>query len=155
MESDNVREAKAILLRAEGAKIVGIELMKLFEDQSQWSQATFGTDLERGPIGALKHLAEEATEAAIAEEATEAAIAEDILGHNERPARVAELKSAALTERADCLLLLLDANRRAGSSVLELIRAAQAKMVINRARTFPKPTSDVPSHHVHDVGGES
>ena len=43
---------------------IGAALTALATDQSQWSQQTFGTDEERGPVGALHHLAREAVEAA-------------------------------------------------------------------------------------------
>ena len=66
---------------------------RLLEDQSKWSQATFGTDQERKPIGALKHLAKEAIEAVDAVEADD--------------------RTAIEEEFADCFLLLMDAARRA------------------------------------------
>ncbi len=101
---------------------MGWALDDLARDQAEWSQATFGKDSDRGPIGALKHLEKEAREC-----------------------------QAAPTDReeyADCLLLLLDAARRAGISPCGLIRAAQAKMVVNKARTWPKPVDDTPVEHV-------
>ncbi len=91
-------------------------------DLAEWSQATFGTDSERGPIGPLKHLISEAQEAI------------------ERP-NVPE-------EYADCFLLILDAARRAGIKPMQLVEAAQAKMKVNRSRTYPRPESDQPSFHV-------
>lgn len=122
---------------------VGTELLALAEDQSQWSQATFGTDAERGPIGALKHLGKEAKEAEDAAETLKL-----VAGCEEEE----QGRRILLTELADCLLLLNDATRRAGFSLLELIRAAQAKMAVNRTRTYPKPTSDVPSEHIKESG---
>lgn len=107
---------------------VGGELHNLVRDQSEWSQATFGTDAERGPIGAIKHLQKEAAEAL------------DAVGTD----RFRE-------EMADCFLLVLDAARRGGTKPLELIRAAQAKMEVNRARTWPKPVDDTPVEHVREV----
>ncbi len=100
---------------------LGAELWSLANDQAKWSQATFGTDAERGPIGALRHLEKEAREAA------------------ENP--------TDRSEYADCLLLILDASRRAGMTTLELIKEAQRKMEINKARTWAKPTSDDPVEH--------
>lgn len=101
---------------------LGRQLNALAADQSQWSQATFGTDAERGPLGALRHLEKEARETQEAPQDSE--------------------------EYADCFLLILDAARRAGISPLQLIEAAQRKMVINRARTWPKPVDDNPVEHV-------
>jgi hypothetical protein len=98
----------------------------LVNDQSEWSQATFGSDAERGPIGALKHLALEAVEAQAAPHVWE--------------------------EYADCFLLILDAARRAGIKPMQLVQAAQAKMIKNRKREWPKPTSDEPVEHVRKVG---
>lgn len=100
---------------------LGCALAELAADQAAWSQATFGSDVERGPIGALLHLEREAREAA------------------ENPADV--------TEYADCLLLILDASRRAGLDPLKLIRAAQEKMKVNKSRVWPKTVGDVPTEH--------
>lgn len=105
---------------------LGDKLADLVTEQAQWSQATFGTDASRGPLGALKHLAKEAVEA------------QESVG----------CKSDFTTEMADCLLLVLDASRRGGVKVMQLIEAAQVKMQINKAREWPKPTSDEPVEHV-------
>jgi len=99
----------------------------LVTDQAEWSQETFGSDSQRGPIGALKHLSKEALEAV-----------ESVGTDN--------LKS----ELADCFLLILDASRRAGMKPLELVKAAQAKMKINRSRQWPKPTDDEPVEHIKE-----
>jgi NTP pyrophosphatase (non-canonical NTP hydrolase) len=97
----------------------------LVQDQSKWSQETFGSDAERGPAGALKHLAKEATEAveAIGTEHLE-------------------------EELADCFLLILDAARRARVKPMALVEAAQRKMVVNRSRTWPTPVPDEPVEHI-------
>lgn len=97
----------------------------LVNDQAKWSQETFGSDSERGPMGALKHLEKEAKEC------------QDAVG-------TPELKE----ELSDCLLLLIDASRRAGLKPMQLVEAAQAKLEINKQRTWPKPTSDDPVEHV-------
>ncbi len=101
---------------------LGRRLDALASDQSNWSQATFGTDHERGPLGALRHLEKEARETQEAPDDSE--------------------------EYADCFLLILDAARRAGISPRLLIEAAERKMTINRARTWPKPVDDNPVEHV-------
>lgn len=105
------------------------KFIDLVRDQSKWSQATFGSDRERSCLGALRHLEKEAAEAA-------QAFREHGVGD--------ELRE----ELADCFLLLLDASRRAGIKPMQLVEAAQAKMVTNKARTWPKPTSDEPVEHV-------
>lgn len=107
---------------------VGESMFDLARDQAEWSQATFGSDANRGPVGALKHLEREAREAIAA-----------VGGHD--PLAVRE-------ELADCFLLILDASRRSGLKPLDLIRAAQAKMVKNRSRAWPTPTIDEPVEHI-------
>lgn len=99
----------------------GARLTALIADQSEWSQATFGRDTERGPVGALKHLALEAKEA--------------------------ETDPTNIVEYADCFLLILDATRRAGFSFDELLDAAATKMVVNKLREWPKTVGDVPTMH--------
>lgn len=103
---------------------LGIALADLVEDQADWSQKTFGSDSERGPIGPLKHLIKEANEA---------------IANPTDP-----------SEYADCLILILDASRRAGIKVMQLIEAAQAKMKKNKAREWPKceaSNSEEPIEH--------
>jgi len=107
---------------AEHCYELGQKLNALADDQASWSQATFGTDQDRGPLGALRHLEKEARETQEAPDDSE--------------------------EYADCFLLILDAARRAGISPLQLIEAAQRKMVINRGRTWPRPVDDNPVEHV-------
>lgn len=101
---------------------VGLQLTTLAVVQSTWSQATFGTDAERGPLGALRHL--------------------------EKESREAQDKPGDAEELADCFLLILDAARRSGIGPLQLIEAAQRKMDINRTRQWPKPVDDQPVEHV-------
>lgn len=123
--------------------ILGRALYDLATDQAEWSQATFGTDKERGPIGALKHLELEAIEARQE--------AENFRDWGGDPGRLREIARNFVIEMADCLLLLLDASRRGGFTVMQLMEAAQAKMQINKHRTFIKPTTDVPSQHVKEA----
>jgi len=103
---------------------IGDRLTDLISDQAHWSQQTFGLDSERGPIGPLKHLAKEAGEAQTAK------------------------KPQDLEEFADCLLLTLDATRRAGYNILELIKAAEIKMRINKGREWPTGKPDEPVEHI-------
>ena len=116
--------------------VIGDALNDLVRDQSAWSQATFGTDAERGPIGALKHLAKEAVEA------EQAVFMNHGLGGD---------RGIIAEELADCLLLILDATRRAGFTPIELIRAAELKMVTNKRRVWPKTVGDVPSEHAKEA----
>ena len=97
-------------------------LNEFWVELSEWSQATFGADGERGPIGPLKHLAKEVQEALA--------------------------DPGDLIEYADLLFLVFDATRRAGFSFEDLLAACWRKLAINRARTWPKPSSDEPVEHV-------
>ncbi len=90
---------------------LGANLVDLADEISDWSQKTFGLDTERGPLGALKHLEEEAREA--------------------------QANPYGKEELADCLILLLDAARRADTSPSVLVQAARDKMKINKARVHP------------------
>lgn len=104
---------------------LGDKLSDLCRTQSEWSQATFGTDAERGPIGALKHLKKECDECLAKPDDRE--------------------------EYADLLILVLDASRRAGIKPMQLIELAQAKIEVNKKRQWPKPTSDEPVEHIREV----
>src|SRR4051812_7069770 len=91
-------------------------LTDLWSQQSEWSQRTFGADSVRGPNGPLKHLKRECDEAM------------------ETPSDI--------TEFADCGLLWLDAARRAGHSLDDLIAAMYDKQAININRKWGKPDGD-------------
>ena len=102
----------------------GSGLERFWHDLSEWSQATFGTDAERGPEGPLRHLIKEAGEA---------------LG-NQRD----------VTEYADCLFLVFDAARRAGFTYGEFVSAVQRKLAVNRGRKWPEPSKNQPVEHVKE-----
>lgn len=103
------------------------DLEDLIYDQAEWSQKTFGSDKDRGPIGALKHLSLEAIEC------------------------VNAIGTDKLTEElADCFLLLLDACRRSKVNIRQLLNAAEEKMIINKSRKWPKPISDTPVEHIKE-----
>lgn len=98
----------------------------LIVDHARWSDKTFGDSSVRGPMGPLKHLEKEAREA------------QEAVGSTEN------LKE----ELADCLLLLLDASRRADIRIPTLIEAAQMKMEKNRNRVWPTSKPDEACEHV-------
>jgi hypothetical protein len=110
---------------------LGGALLALAEDQAAWSQATFGTDTERGPVGALKHAMTEAADAVAAWKA--------------EPFNAA----AVLDQLADVFLLVLDASRRAGVAPYQLVTAATEKQLVNRARTWPAPAG--PDEYVEHI----
>lgn len=92
--------------------------------QAPWSDATFGTPDTRGPWGPLKHLQHECDEAMAAPNDVE--------------------------EFADCLLLLLDANRRAGHSINELLTSAEFKVRKNLERKWGPPDPHGATFHIKD-----
>ena len=111
---------------------------KFWNEQSEWSQATFGTDTERGPLGALKHLEKEAKEAQ-----REVEKIQRIQSNTD-----SSIADSLNTEIADCLFLTFDAARRAGMTLDSLLDTAFRKLEINKQRKWNKPTSDEPVEHV-------
>lgn len=110
---------------------------EFWNQHAEWSQATFGTDAERGPLGALRHLEKESREA------QDEAIAVSALKIS--PTHLRE-------EIADCLFLTFDAARRSGMTLDTLLDTAFAKLKINRGRVWQKPAqSDMPVEHVREV----
>jgi len=102
------------------------DVHEFWYQQSIWSQETFGLDTERGPIGALKHLAKEAVEA--------------------------QMVPTDLEEYVDCLFLVFDATRRAGYSFDDLLQGAFEKLEKNKRRVWPKPgPGDEPVEHVRGI----
>ena len=110
------------------ASQLGRSLMRLMNRHAWWSRRTFGPDDKIGPVGPMKHLAEEALEAA-------EAVNDPV-------------------EYADCLLLLLDGIRRAGLTLEQVIEAGQGKMDINENRVWPEPKDGEPRNHVRDTDPE-
>lgn len=136
---------------------MGEAVYDLARDQSGWSQATFGTDAERGPLGALMHLEKESREAQAAARLIDDCRANGRSGNpiDITPAPGFE-PSPLYWELADCLLLLLDAARRSGLGPLELVRAAQRKMEVNKARRWPEydpARADGPVEHLKPPPG--
>jgi hypothetical protein len=100
-------------------------LEDFWHDQAEWSQATFGSDAERGPVGALKHLEKEAREAVADEH-----------------------KLGRAYEIVDCLFLVFDAARRHGMDYELLVDMAFTKLWINKSRKWAKPSNgDEPVEH--------
>lgn len=108
---------------AQALQVLSDQTMEsFFVEQAKWSQATFGTDKERGPAGPLKHLAKEVQEALAC--------------------------PGDLMEYTDLLFLVFDATRRAGFAYDQLLESAWKKLAINKARTWPKPSAcDEPVEH--------
>lgn len=123
-------------------RVLGAELVTLAMDHAAWSQKTFGSDADRGPLGPLRHLEMEAREAQQAAEA---------VGYVSRCGSTPfHTRNMLGEELADCLLLLLDAGRRAGFDPLAIVREAAKKMERNKARKWETPVDGQPCEHVHD-----
>jgi ParB/RepB/Spo0J family partition protein len=105
----------------DSAGILAPSIEAFWNEHAEWSQATFGSDAERGPSGPLKHLALEAKEAL------------------ENPTDIFEY--------ADCLMLVLDATRRAGFSLRGLLGAAESKLNTNKTRQWPTTSVGEPVLH--------
>lgn len=103
---------------------LGWTIAGIYDSLATWSDATFGTPEERGPEGPLQHLAKE----------------------------VVEVQEAPddLEEYADCLMLLVDAARRAGYGLMELIDAWGRKLDICKAREWPVPVPGQPCEHIRE-----
>lgn len=99
---------------------------RFWSEQGEWSQATFGTDAERGPIGPLKHLAKE--------------VAEALADTSDRE------------EYVDCFFLAIDAARRSGlfASPNHFLVAAFAKLKKNKQRKWGANTPDGAVEHIRE-----
>lgn len=88
-------------------------------EHAEWADITFGNI---GPVGPLKHLSQEALEAAAA--------------------------PGDLSEWADMQFLLWDAQRRAGYTDEQITKAMVEKLAVNKARQWPEPKDGEPRMHI-------
>jgi len=123
-QQKRIAELEAQLSEARKAAGQGDRMRAFWNAQAEWSQATFGLDSERGPIGPLKHLAKEVQEC------------------------LSEPYNAE--EKVDCQFLVIDAQRRAGVTYDEHMDACFVKLAINKIeRKWNKPgNDDEPIEHV-------
>lgn len=125
--------------------MTGERLERFLADHGEWSQATFGSDSERGPVGPLRHLHKETLEAVDAWE-----VGLDLTTN------IGGLDSDLddfKYEMADCFLLLSDALRRSGMTFDELLDFSEKKLAKNKKRVWKK--SDDPNSPIeHDRSGE-
>jgi len=96
-----------------------MDIVKLQQEIGEWSEATFD---DIGPTPKLHHLKKE----------------------------VEEVLQAPLdrVEYADCLILLLDAARKAGISADELLEVTYEKLQVNKRRLWGEPDENGVVHHV-------
>lgn len=114
--------------------------LKFWQEQAEWSEATFGPSTTRGPLGPLKHLAKEVDEAIVSVMALESGAC---IAISPAPDYQHELEM----EITDCLFLVFDAARRAGMSYDSLIDLAFKKLVINKGRRWVRTSDDEPVEH--------
>ena|SRR5690349_691702 len=95
------------------AEELGNRLIDYWDDFASFSDETYGAPDVVGPEGALRHMKEEADEAI------------------EHP--------KDLIEYADCFMLILDATRRAGYTLDQLLSAAETKLAICGKREWLPP----------------
>lgn len=109
-------------------------------EQAAWSQSTFGSDAERGPIGPMKHLARE--------------VLTEMLGIPREDVTAILQKAkhgdglSDVVEHADLQFLVFDSSRRAGFSFKDLLEACFKKLEINKARQWGPKTGDQPVEHI-------
>lgn len=103
---------------------IGKFLLDLTEEASQWSDRTFGESYGRGPEACIAHLKKE----------------------------ILELEKEPLDrlEYADCMLLLIDAYRRAGGNIDDLLLATREKLEICKKRKWGKPDSKGVVQHIKE-----
>lgn len=127
------------------------EARRFWDEQADFSELTFGSSKDRGPLGALKHLEKEAKEAQAELEMIEI-FTKRMQEVNDLDPRVAESltsKKHLHEEIVDCLFLTYDAARRSGMTFDDLYEGAFRKLEKNRKRKWQVPTSpDQPIEHV-------
>ncbi|MDL4618189.1 DUF550 domain-containing protein [Citrobacter amalonaticus] len=112
--------ARIVLVSLDAEKSASLQLRNLIRwRHAEWSEKTFGNV---GPIGPLKHLSQEALEAAV--------------------------KPDDLSEWADIQFLFWDAQRRSGISDTEITAAMEEKLAVNMARQWPEPKDGEPRLHI-------
>lgn len=112
-------------------------------ERASWSQETFGTVNERGPLGPLRHLKKELLEEVLP-------LLDEATGRC-REGRAAEL----VEELVDLRFLVDDAMMRQGVPYGYYQELLWAKLKRNRGRVWPKSTSpNEPVEHDRSQGGE-
>lgn len=114
---------------------LGHDALGLAVEQSEWSQKTFGTDEQRGPIGPLKHMAKEICCELLG--CDPLWFDQFVAGLEPRTYANASQSITDIKEYADLQILLMDAARRAGYGFYDVIRAGREKMEENMKREWP------------------
>jgi hypothetical protein len=101
---------------------IGGQLIKVISEAAKFSNKTFGDEFERGPEGPINHLKKEVNE-----------LLESPLDRH---------------EYADCFLLLVDAYRRAGGNIYDMLKAVEEKIEINKNREWGSPDENGIINHI-------
>lgn len=120
-------------------------MQDFWDEQAEWSEATFGPTSERGPLGPLKHLKKEVVNEAIP-------IAEVLKEGVEGEFALMKTTARLQEEIVDCLFLTIDAARRSGLQYDQFLSMAFEKLDRNKLRTWVKTNNDEPVEH--DRSGE-
>jgi hypothetical protein len=104
-------------------------LRAVYQRHRQWSDETFGTRDQKGPIGPLKHLKDECDEAM------------------ENPNDISEF--------VDLQFLVWDSAYRAGHDLRALTDGCEQKMPILLARKYPQVPDGMPSFHIKGGGDDA
>lgn len=107
-----------------------------------WSKNTFGPRYRRGPLGPIRHLAKEIQ--------NEVLPLLEAVPADKNPAcepNAAEI----LRELTDLQFLIWDAVQRAGFTMTQFRADLTAKLIENRNRRWPAPSSDQPVEHVRET----
>ncbi len=113
-----------------------LDLSEFWDAHSEWSQVTFGTDKERGPIGPLKHMLKE--------------LQNELLPLYTTNQDVELSDIDAIEEFADILFLLFDACRRAGYQFEDLRLAVNLKLKKNSQRKWQKGGVNDAIEHIRE-----
>jgi hypothetical protein len=142
-----LREMETIRVMSDQA-VAGQRVATLWDEVAAWSNATFGDESERGPVGPVKHLAIECLES----------IGMDTEQIQEFRSWMAGIqvfdREFDHAELADILILLMDAGRRSGVNWPWIVARAIEKMDVNRSRTYPKPAPGDDTISEHDRSAE-
>ena len=123
----------------------GKTMEQFHAEQAAWSQSTFGSDADRGPIGPMKHLARE--------------VLTEMLGIPREDVTAILQKAkhgdglSDVVEHADLQFLVFDSSRRAGFTFKDLLEACFKKLEVNKARQWGPKTGDEPVEHIKAAAG--
>jgi hypothetical protein len=106
-----------------------VDFIQFAKELSNWADKIFGDPTIRGPLPVLKHLQLE--------------IKDELINGD----------IYDCMEYAVCLMLILDAARRAGHDAEQLLIVSQAKLSINKSRKWPKLDTINPNSIVEHIKG--